>query len=418
MYKLLFATVLRRIPAETAHTLGFWLIRSCSAVPLLRVLVRAWLARPDEVLAVRALGLDFASPVGLAAGFDKDARAPDAFGMLGFAFVEVGTVTAEAQPGNPKPRMFRLPADRALVNRMGFNNHGAAAAAARLRARRARRSGAVGPARPVGQSRVVGRPRPASRSGAVGRARPVGQPGAVGRARPVGQPLGRPVVVGVNIGKTKAVPYADVIGDYVASAKAVGREASYLVVNVSSPNTPGLRDLQEPETLRSLLTAVRAALDGVADRRVPLLVKLALDLADEDIEAVARVAVDVGADGIIAGNTAVSRAGLVTPAQQVEAAGPGGLSGAPLRARAVEVLARLHAQVGGKLVLVSTGGIETWEDAWERIQAGATLIQGYTGFVYAGPTWARDINAGLARQVRRTGLDSIQQAVGMAATSS
>jgi dihydroorotate dehydrogenase len=226
------------------------------------------------------------------------------------------------------------------------------------------------------------------------------------------------VVVGVNIGKTKAVPYADVIGDYVASAKAVGRVARYLVVNVSSPNTPGLRDLQEPETVRSLLTAVRAALDEASDRRVPLLVKLALDLADEDIEAIAQVAVDVGADGIIAGNTSVSRAGLVTPARQVQAAGPGGLSGAPLRTRAVEVLARLHAQVGGKLVLVSTGGIETWEDAWERIQAGATLIQGYTGFIYGGPTWARDINAGLARQVRRAGLDSIQQAIGMTATSS
>jgi dihydroorotate dehydrogenase len=394
VYKLLFATVLRRIPAETAHTLGFWLIRFCGGVPLLRMLVRAWLARPDEVLAVRALGLDFASPVGLAAGFDKDARAPDAFGMLGFAFVEVGTVTAEAQPGNPKPRMFRLPADRALVNRMGFNNHGAVAAAARLRARR------------TGQSGVVGRSR-----------RP-GQSGVVGRSRPVGQALGRPVVVGVNIGKTKAVPYADVIGDYVASAKVVGREASYLVVNVSSPNTPGLRDLQEPETLRSLLTAVRAALDEASDRRVPLLVKLALDLADEDIEAIAQVAVDVGADGIIAGNTSVSRAGLVTPARQVQAAGPGGLSGAPLRTRAVEVLARLHAQVGGNLVLVSTGGIETWEDAWERVQAGAALMQGYTGFIYGGPTWARDINAGLARQVRRAGLDSIQQAVGMTATSS
>jgi dihydroorotate dehydrogenase len=371
VYKLLFSTVLRRIPAETAHTLGFWLIRFVSATPVLRTVLRSWLARPDDVLAVRALGLDFASPLGLAAGFDKDARAPDAFGMLGFAFVEVGTVTAEPQPGNPKPRLFRLRQDRALVNRMGFNNHGARAAAARLSAR---------PARPASPARQV--------------------------------------VVGVNIGKTKAVPYADVIADYVASAKAVGRQAGYLVVNVSSPNTPGLRDLQEPERLRSLLTAVRAALDEVSDRRVPLLVKLALDLADADIEAIAGVVADVGADGIIAGNTSVSRAGLVTPARQVQAAGPGGLSGAPLRARAVEVLARLHEQVGGRLVLVSAGGIETWQDAWERIQAGATLVQGYTGFIYGGPTWARGINAGLARQVRRTGLDSIQQAIGMAATSS
>jgi len=375
MYRLAYRTVLRRVPPEGAHRAGFGLIRVAGAIPGGPALLRSWFAPHDPVLRVRALGLDLPGPLGLAAGFDKDARGADALGGLGFAFVEVGTVTARPQPGNPRPRMFRLPADRALINRMGFNNDGAAVAAHRL----------------------------------AGRTGPTGRAGLV--------------AVGVNIGKTKVVPPADAVADYVASARLVAPVAGYVVVNVSSPNTPGLRDLQAVSTLRPLLTAVRAALDeaagtggggktGTAGRRVPLLVKIAPDLADGDVDAIADLALELGLDGIIATNTTIGRAGLVSDAALVEAAGTGGLSGVPLRARALEVLARLYARTGDRLVLIAAGGIETADDAWERITAGATLIQGYTGFIYGGPGWPRQIQDGLARRVRAAGLSSIAQARG------
>ena len=359
MYALLFSLVFRRMPAEAAHRAGFWLIRAAAAVPGLPWLLRRWLAPSDPVLRVRVFGRDLPGPLGLAAGFDKDALAPDAFGMLGFAFVETGTVTARPQPGNPRPRLSRLPADRALVNRMGFNNHGAAAAASRLRRRRGRR-----------------------------------------------------LMVGVNIGKSKAVPRDGAIGDYATSARLLADAADYLVVNVSSPNTPGLRDLQTASHLRPLLAAVRAALDEAATRRVPLLVKIAPDLADEDIDAIADLALDLGLDGIIATNTSSTRGHLASDPAAVAAAGPGGLSGAPLRQRSLEVLRRLHARTAGRLVLIAAGGVDTPDDAWERIRAGATLVQGYTGFVYDGPLWPHRMHAGLARQARDAGLSSIQHAVG------
>jgi dihydroorotate dehydrogenase len=352
MYRLLYRVVLRRVPAEAAHAGAFWLIRVAARVPGAAWLLGRWLAPRDPVLRVRALGLEFPGPLGLAAGFDKDARGTRGLAALGFGFVEVGTVTARAQPGNPRPRMFRLTADRALVKRMGFNNSGAAAAAARLRGR------ARGP------------------------------------------------VVGVNIGKTRAVPDEEAAADYAASARAVAEVADYVVVNVSSPNTPGLRDLQAADRLRPVLVAVRAALDGASAgrRRVPLLVKIAPDLADADVDAVADLALELGLDGIIATNTTTSRAGLASPAAEVAAAGAGGLSGPPLRARALEVLTRLRARAGDRLVLIAAGGIETPDDAWERLRAGATLVQAYTGFVYGGPLWPRRIHAGLARRVKAAGL--------------
>ena len=346
MYRLLYRMVLRRVPAEAAHLAAFGLIRVFGRVPGAARLLGRWLGPRDPVLRVRALGLEFPGPLGLAAGFDKDARGTRGLAALGFGFVEVGTVTARAQPGNPRPRMFRLTADRALVNRMGFNNAGAAAAAARL-----------------------------------------------GRAR------GGPVV-GVNIGKTRAVPDADAAADYAASARAVAAVAGYVVVNVSSPNTPGLRDLQAADRLRPVLVAVRAALDAaVSGRRVPLLVKIAPDLADADVDAVADLALELGLDGIIATNTTVSRDGLASPAAEVAAAGAGGLSGPPLRARALEVLTRLRERAGDRLVLIAAGGIETPDDAWERLRAGATLVQAYTAFVYGGPLWPRRMHAGLARRL-------------------
>jgi dihydroorotate dehydrogenase len=358
MYRLLFSLVLRRIPAETAHRLAFALIRLVGAVPPLRAALRRWLAPRDPALRVRALGLDLPGPLGLAAGFDKDAVGTAGLGALGFAFIEVGTVTAVAQPGNPEPRLFRLPADRALVNRMGFNNGGAGPAADRLRA---------GP---------------------------------------------REVAVGVNIGKTKVVAEQQAIDDYVASASLLGPVADYLVVNVSSPNTPGLRDLQAVDQLRPLLTGVRAALDRATSRRVPLLVKIAPDLADQDVDAVADLALELGLDGIIATNTTISREGLRTPAAEVAALGAGGLSGAPVADRALEVLVRLRARVGDRVLLVAVGGIATAEDAWRRIRAGATLVQGYTGFIYGGALWPRQLHRELAVLVRSAGYSSIADAVG------
>ena len=409
VYEVVYRVLLRHLPAEAAHRAGFWLIRTAGALPAVNWLLRGWLAPRDPVLRVQALGLDLPGPLGLAAGFDKDARGVAALAALGFAFIEVGTVTAQAQPGNPRPRMFRLPADRAVVNRMGFNNGGAAAAAERLRMRQLQAA-----ARPGRRGRWGGDGR---RGGARGSSR---------RARDR-------VVVGVNIGKTKVVPANEAIADYVTSARLVAGVADYVVVNVSSPNTPGLRDLQAVSSLRPLLIAVRAALDGrgrplrgpwgpeaatggetaAAGRRVPLLVKIAPDLADDDVDAIADLAVELGLDGIIATNTTIARPDLVSDPALVAAAGAGGLSGVPLRPRALEVLRRLHARAGGQLVLVAAGGIETADDAWERIAAGATLVQAYTGFIYGGPCWPRRIQDGLARRARAAGLKSVSAARGI-----
>ena len=304
---------------------------------------------PDEpALAVRALGLDFPSPVGLAAGFDKDAAHVDALAALGFGFVEIGTVTAQGQDGNPRPRMFRLPADRALINRMGFNNGGALAAAARLARRR--------------------------------------DPG---------------VVVGINIGKTKLA--ADAAADYRASAAALAPVADYLVINVSSPNTPGLRDLQAVEQLEPIIAAAR---EGMGERMVPLLVKIAPDLADDDVDAVADLALRVGLDGLIATNTTISREGLATPAGAVAAIGAGGLSGAPLADRSLAVLRRLRERVGADFTIISVGGVENASDAWARLTAGATLVQAYTAFIYGGPLWPRRMARGLAERARSAGSNS------------
>lgn len=354
-YQLLFRLVFRRLDPERAHQVGFALIRLAGRTPPLRWVLTRGLVVRDPVLRTTVLGVDHAGPLGLAAGFDKDATGVDAWGALGFGHVEVGTVTAQAQPGNPAPRMFRLTADRALLNRMGFNNHGAGAAADRLRRRSSR------------------------------------------------------LPVAVNIGRTKVVAARDAPGDYVVSARLLAPLADWVVVNVSSPNTPGLRDLQAVSALRPLLSAVLEVVD------VPVLVKIAPDLSDEDVDAVADLAVELGLAGIVATNTTVSRAGLCTPADVVEAAGAGGVSGAPVAARSVQVLRRLRARVGDSLVLVSVGGIETVDDAWERITAGASLVQGYTAFIYRGPFWARTVHRGLARRVREGGFASVADAVGSAA---
>jgi dihydroorotate dehydrogenase len=358
MYRLLYWLVLSRLPAEGTHRVSFALLRALVAVPGMRGVMTRLCAPRDPELRVHAFGRELAGPLGLAAGFDKDAKGVAALLAMGFGFVEVGTVTAEAQPGNAKPRLFRLPRDRALVNRMGFNNDGAAAAARRL----------------------------AHRGDGT---------------------------VGVNIGKTKRIAEDQAIDDFRRSAEALAPLADYLVVNVSSPNTPGLRDLQAVDKLRPLLVAVRAACELASPlRRVPLLVKIAPDLADADIDAIADLALELGLDGIIATNTTIARTDLATPADRVDALGPGGLSGAPLKARALEVLRRLRARVGTRLVLVAVGGIETADDAWQRIRAGATLVQAYTGFIYGGPWWPRRLQRELAELVRAAGFASIEQAIG------
>ncbi|WP_197283843.1 quinone-dependent dihydroorotate dehydrogenase [Mycobacterium sp. Marseille-P9652] len=341
------------IPPERIHTLVFAMLRGATALAPARRVLRRLLGNADPILASTVFGVRFPGPLGLAAGFDKDGLGLRTWGALGFGHAEVGTVTAHPQPGNPSPRMFRLPDDRALLNRMGFNNLGAGALAIQL-----------------------------------------------ARHRP-------DVPIGVNIGKTKATPAAEAVDDYRASARLVGPLASYLVVNVSSPNTPGLRDLQAVESLRPILSAV------LAEVSVPVLVKISPDLSDSDVDDIADLAVELGLAGIVATNTTVSRDGLATPG--VDELGPGGISGPPLARRAVEVLRRLYSRVGDRLVLISVGGIETSDDAWERITAGASLLQGYTGFVYAGGLWPKRIHDGIAARLREGGFASLGDAVGSAA---
>ncbi|MBM7464843.1 dihydroorotate dehydrogenase [Microbacterium esteraromaticum] len=339
MYSLLFRHVLTRFDPEFAHHAAMAVIRMLGVPPF------SWAARaltaPRPEQQVHALGLVFPSPFGVAAGFDKNAIGVRGLDALGFGHVEIGTVTAIPQEGNPKPRLFRLVADRAVINRMGFNNEGADAAARRLTALRRRAPRAV---------------------------------------------------IGVNIGKSRVVAVEDAIGDYVTSAARLAPLADYLAVNVSSPNTPGLRGLQAVETLAPLLRAVKQAAGDT-----PLLVKIAPDLPDDEIDAIARMAVAEGLAGIIAHNTTISREGLVTDDAIVEAAGAGGLSGAPLKERSLEVLAVVKAAVPEDFCVIAVGGVETAEDVQRRLDAGATLVQGYTAFLYRGPLWAREINRGLRR---------------------
>ncbi|HUL99505.1 MAG TPA: quinone-dependent dihydroorotate dehydrogenase [Mycobacterium sp.] len=330
------------VPAERIHTWVFALLRLATASAVSRRALHRLLAPRDPVLVSSVFGVHFPGPLGLAAGFDKDGTGLHTWGALGFGFAEVGTVTALPQPGNPSPRLFRLPADRALLNRMGFNNHGARELALRL-------------------------------------------------ARHVPD-----VPIGVNIGKTKLSE--DAVGDYRASARLVGPLADFLVVNVSSPNTPGLRDLQAVESLRPILAAVRS------ETTTPVLVKIAPELSDQEIDDVADLAVELGLAGIVATNTTVRHQ-----------FGEGGVSGPPLAARSLEILRRLYARVGGHIALISVGGIETADDAWQRITAGASLLEGYTGFVYGGGLWAKRIHDGIAQRLHDGGFGCLADAVGSAA---
>jgi len=339
MYKIIFNLFFAPMDPEKAHHLVMAAIRVGGALGLTKLLKLA----PTGRGSVQAFGLHFDAPFGLAAGFDKNAVAVKALGELGFSHVEIGTVTAIAQSGNEKPRLFRLIEDRAIINRMGFNNEGAAVVAQRLTELRQKNQGKL-------------------------------------------------PVVGVNIGKSRVVEVDDAENDYRASARLLAPVADYLAVNVSSPNTPGLRSLQSVEALEPILKAVLAESLGK-----PVLVKIAPDLADEDINAVAELALSIGLAGVIATNTTISRAGLTAPVSKVEAAGAGGLSGAPLKTRSLEVLRLLRARLNGRVAIISVGGIESAAEAQERLDNGATLVQGYTGFIYEGPFWARKLNKQLTK---------------------
>ena len=333
VYRALFRVVLMRLPPETAHHAAMLTIRGLGAAPVVADVVRS--ATLHGSARVRTMGLVFPTPFGLAAGFDKNAVGLRGLAALGFGHVEIGTITAKPQPGNPKPRLFRLPADGALINRMGFNNDGADVVAARLT--RLRRRGVL-------------------------------------------------PVVGVNIGKSRVTAVEDAIDDYRSSAAKLAPLADYLVVNVSSPNTPGLRGLQELDLLEPLLAAVLAEAGDT-----PLLVKIAPDLDDDAVGHIGSLVGRLGLAGVVATNTTIRRDGLRTPAERVEAMGAGGLSGPPVAVRSLEVLRLLREALPPDACVISVGGVATAADVRARLAAGADLVQGYTAFLYRGPGWAASL---------------------------
>ena len=338
MYKSIVKPLLFQFDAERAHHLVFNNLKWAGRLPGTAVALRSLYDYQHPSLAREVFGLHFPNPVGLAAGFDKNAVLTDELASLGFGFVEIGTVTPRPQPGNPQPRLFRLPADEALINRMGFNNDGAAAVAARLVRRQ-----------------------------------------------------NRQLLIGGNIGKNKDTPNEQAGTDYVAAFEALAEVVDYFVVNVSSPNTPGLRELQDKKPLISLLQQVQER-NLARTKPRPLLLKIAPDLTDAQLDDILEIARETQLSGLVATNTTIGRAGLVTPAGQVAAYGAGGLSGRPLRARATEVIAYLHRHSQGELPIIGAGGIHSAQDALEKLAAGATLVQLYTGFIYEGPGLVKQIN--------------------------
>ena len=369
MYKIL-RFILFFFPPEGVHHFSMRGLKLLCGWGLTRRLV-AWSCRPEEgsggsaagSLERQVFGLTFPNPVGLGAGFDKNALYLRELAALGFGFVEIGTVTPVAQAGNEQPRLFRLPQDEALINRMGFNNDGAEVIAGRLRAWRA------------GAGRREGR--------AMGQV--AGQPERQASGREAGQ-AGR-LIVGGNIGKNKVTPNEEAWKDYEICFRALYEYVDYFVVNVSSPNTPGLRALQDKDALRQLLTnlqRVGSELAGLHGPR-PLLLKIAPDLNQQQLDDVIALALEIRLDGLVAANTTISREGLVTSVERLEAIGAGGLSGAPLRERATEVVRYLAAHTKGRIPIIASGGIFTGADAREKMEAGAVLVQVWTGFIYEGP---------------------------------
>lgn len=337
MYKWLKPLIFRVDP-ERAHYATMGLLRFACAIPGGAAVVRAVFKGPAK--PVEVCGLRFPNPVGLAAGFDKDARWLRELGAMGFGFVEIGTLTPLGQSGNPQPRLFRLPTDRGIINRMGFNNGGVASAVERL------------------------------------------------RRRPSG------LIVGGNIGKNKVTPNERAVDDYLACLEALHPHVDYFTVNVSSPNTPGLRELQDREPLEALLRAVMVRNAELAPRR-PVFLKIAPDMTDGQLDDVVEIIQSAGVDGLIATNTTIARDGLQTPASRIESIGAGGLSGAPVRERSTEVIRYVHTRSAGAFPIIGVGGIDSPEAAQEKLDAGATLVQVYSGLVYEGPALVKRILKGL-----------------------
>ena len=343
MYGLI-RRILFAFSPESVHYFSMNCLRLACALPPLRALLRSSFTPAGPGLSTHFLRLPFRNPVGLGAGFDKNARYLRELETLGFGFVEIGTVTPLPQAGNDKPRLFRLPADQALINRMGFNNDGATAVAARLEKWRTRNPDTT-------------------------------------------------LIVGGNIGKNKQTPNEEAWKDYEICFKELHPYVDYFVVNVSSPNTPGLRALQEKDSLRKILLHLQMINNGKAHSK-PILLKIAPDLSEAEINDVVDLAMEIKLDGLVVSNTTISRDGLRTPAAEVEAIGAGGLSGAPVRARATEVVQYVQEKTNGQIPVIASGGIFTAADAKEKMKAGASLVQVWTGFIYVGPSIVKKICKG------------------------
>lgn len=344
MYKVLLKPIFFLFQPETIHHIVFKIIKFFSAIPGVSQLLRMVYVINDKHLEVKLFGLTFPNPVGLAAGFDKDAKLYDELGNYGFGFIEIGTLTPKAQPGNEKPRMFRLPEDEALINRMGFNNGGVDAAVELLKKRKTK------------------------------------------------------IIIGGNIGKNKVTPNEEAESDYEKCFEALFDHVDYFAVNVSSPNTPNLRALQDKEPLAKLLNRLKK-LNSQKSNPKPILLKIAPDLTNEQLDDIIDIVKETKIDGLIATNTTISREGLHTEDSKLKTIGAGGLSGKPLTKRSTEVVRYLSTKSNKAFPIIAVGGIHTAEDAIEKLNAGASLVQIYTGFIYEGPGIAKRINKKLLKAI-------------------
>ncbi|HTH57153.1 MAG TPA: quinone-dependent dihydroorotate dehydrogenase [Cyclobacteriaceae bacterium] len=336
MYKFLIRPILFLFDPEKIHHFTFASLKIAGQIPLVKKFLRLLFLKESPALEKELFGIKFKNPVGLAAGLDKDAKLIDELACLGFGFIEIGTLTPKSQSGNDKPRLFRLPEDQALINRMGFNNAGVLSAVERLKKRKSK------------------------------------------------------IIVGGNIGKNKATPNEIAVDDYNYCFEALYPYVDYFVVNVSSPNTPGLRELQEKEPLKNLMLHVKE-LSARKEKPKPILLKLAPDLTNSQLDDIVEILITTKTDGVIATNTTISRENLFTNQQLIASVGNGGLSGKPLARKSTEVISYLRAKLGKGYPIIGVGGIMSPQDAQEKINAGADLIQVYTGFIYEGPAFAKRI---------------------------
>ncbi len=348
MYKLFIRPILFKFQPETIHAFTFSILKALSFIPGLPFIFKKIFINNNPKLKRTVFGIDFPNPVGLAAGLDKDADLFDMLGYLGFGFIEIGTLTPVAQLGNPKPRAFRLRNDQALINRMGFNNKGLKSAIEKLKGKKSK------------------------------------------------------IIIGGNIGKNKITPNENAISDYERGFESLFRYVDYLVVNVSSPNTPNLRELQEKEPLTKLLNKLQE-LNNQKDTQKPILLKIAPDLSFEQLDDIVEIIQETKTDGIIATNTTISREGLSYPESEIEKIGNGGLSGKPLKDRSTEIIRYIVKKSNNAFPVIGVGGIMTAEAAIEKLEAGASLVQLYTGFIYEGPALIKKINKSISSRQKAKG---------------